>query len=367
MEAEQLRGDVALAAPESPPPAADSRRRKGLEIGAVALVGVLLIAAFAAGAASLYREFYSPTAFVLRYVDLLAEGRAADALAVPGVGVDSATLEAAGLPPSASDALLRGNALAPLSDVTAVSEVTDGDVTHVTVSYHAGAFEGTSTFEVTQDGWLGITPTWRFEKSPLAVMDLLVRGSMRFAVNGFEVDKRQVSVNGVDADPLAPVPLLVFSPGVYSVNVDTAISATPGAAVLADSPFVGIPVQMQAEATDEFVSVVQERVEQFLTTCATQQVLQPTGCPFGFTVRNRIVGLPAWSMVEQPKITVRPDGAGWMIPPADAVAHVEVDVRSLYDGSVRRVSEDVPFTATGSIDVLPDGSVSIKVGGTDAD
>ena len=39
----------------------------------------------------------------------------------------------------------------------------------------------------------------------------------------------------------------------------------------------------------------------------------------------------------------------WRIPPADAVAHIEVDIRSLFDGSVRHVSEDVPFLVTGHI------------------
>ena len=37
------------------------------------LIGVLLVAALGAGAASLYREFYSPRAFVLHYLELLEE------------------------------------------------------------------------------------------------------------------------------------------------------------------------------------------------------------------------------------------------------------------------------------------------------
>jgi hypothetical protein len=355
------------AAPLAPAPASAPRRRRrlGLELGALAAVGVLALGAFAAGTAVLYRELYSPTAFVLGYLDLLSEGRAADALAVPGVAVDSAALEAAGLPANASEALLRSAALTTLTDIEAVSEEQVDGRSRVTVKYRAGQYDGETTFDVTQAGWLGVAPRWEFERSPLAVVNLVVRGSMRFSVNGFEVDKRQVSAEGVDADPLAPVPMLVFSPGVYSVEVDTAISATPGVAVLADSPFVGVPVDLQAEATEEFVGVVQDRVEEFLTTCATQEVLQPTGCPFGFTVQNRIVGVPTWSIVQQPQITVLPEGAGWKVPAAAAVAHIEVDIRSLYDGSVRTVAEDVPFAVTGTIEVLPDGTASIKVGGSE--
>lgn len=351
------------AAPTVPP---RRRRRLGLDLTLLAIVGVLLVAAIGTGAAAIYREFYSPSAFVERYLGLLAQGRAADALAVSGVAVDSAELEAAGLPVTASDALLRPAALATLTDIEVISEeTTDSGTVLVTAGYHAGAFPGTTTFEVQRDGWVGVAPTWTFAKSPLALMDVSLKGSMTFEVNGFTLDKRQVSPDGADADPLAPVALLVFSPGIYSVSVDTPISATRGVAVLSDSPMANVPVDLQAFATPEFVGIVQQRVEEFLTACATQEVLQPTACPFGFVVQDRIVSPPTWSIATQPTVSVVPDGAGWRIPAAEAIAHIEVGIRSLFDGSVRDVAEDVPFMVTGSITILPDGSASITVGGSD--
>lgn len=354
----------ATATTASIPDAAARRRRRRLafDLTVLAVVGALLVSALAATVGILYREFYSPTAFVERYLGLLADGRAAEALAVPGVAVDSAELEAAGLPAVASDVLLRRDALAALTDIAIVSEVADDDVTRVTVTYRAGAFAGETTFEVERDGSTGVAPTWRFAQSPLALIDLVVRGSMEFDVNGFSIDKRQVSPDGLDADPLAPLALLVFSPGIYSVSVDTAISATPGAAVLSDSPFQSVPVDLQAEPTDKLVSVVQERVDEFLASCATQEVLQPTGCPFGFSVKERLASAPDWSIAQGPAVALEPDGNGWAIPPTEAVAHIDVDIRSLFDGSVRPVSVDVPFALTAQITVLPDGTVSITVG-----
>jgi hypothetical protein len=357
----------APAPPVAAPPASRRRGRLGLDLTLLVIVGVLLIAAVAAGAAAIHREFYSPTAFVERYLGLLAEGRAADALAVPGVTVDSEQLESAGLPATASDALLRPDALATLTDIRIAPEQTaeNGNVL-VTVSYHAGAFPGTTTFEIGPNGWVGVAPTWRFAKSPLALMDLSVKGSMTFDVNGFAIDKRQVSPDGAEADPLAPVSLLVFSPGIYSVSVDTPISASRGVAVLSDSPLAEVPVEIQAFATPEFVGLVQQRVEEFLDECATQEVLQPTACPFGFVVQDRIVSPPKWSITAQPTVSVVPDGAGWRIPPADAMAHIEVDIRSLFDGSVDGVAADVPFSVAGSISVLPDGTASITVSSPDS-
>lgn len=338
------------------------RRRLWVDLTTLAVVGVLLVAALGAGAAVLYKEFYGPSAFVTRYLDMLATGRAADALQLPGVAIDRDILENSGIGATASEALLRQAALAPLTDIDVVSEETVDDVTEVTVSYRAGAHEGTSTFSIAQDGWEGVTPSWRFTRTPLAAVSLSIFGADKFSVNGFEIDRRQVSAAGAEAEPTDPLPLLVFTPGLYSITVDTAISTSPGVSILADTPLAETPVDLQTTPTAEFNDVVQTRVEEFLTECTTQEVLQPTACPFGLEVQNRIVNPPTWSIAEQPAVSVEPDGAYWVIPPADAVAHIEVDIRSLFDGSVQHVSEDVPFRVSGTIAILPDGSASIRVG-----
>jgi hypothetical protein len=341
------------------------RRRRGtralaIDLSVLAVVGVLLVGATVAGGVTVYRQFYSPTAFVLHYLGLLGDGRAADALALPGVGIDQAALVARGLPADASPALLRQAALGDLSDVHAISETGDGDLTRVTIGYTAGGHVAQTTFAVRPDESDGALPAWRFDTSPLAIVDLTVLGSSAFRVNGFSVDRRQLSV----ADPANPMPLLVFSPGLYSVTVDTPVATSSGVAVLADAPLAEVPVDVQAQPTDQFVTTVQARVEQFLTDCTTQQVLQPTGCPFGYVVYNRIDDLPTWSMVQQPTVSIVPDGANWRIPETPATAHIDVDIRSVSNGSVRHVSEDVPFTVDGTITTLSDGSLSIQLDGS---
>lgn len=339
------------------------RARLGTDLTILGLVGVLLLAAIGAGGVSLYRQFYSPSAFVHRYLDLLASGRAADALRLPGVALDLAVLQQSGIHATASEALLRNSVLAPLDDIEIISDLEKDGVHEVRVSYRAGGVEGTSTFSVVQDGWTGVTPEWRFHRSPLAEIELTVRGSDAFAVNGFAIDRRQIA-HSEGADPLDPLHLLVLTPGVYSVTVDSAIATTPGVSVLADTATASTPIDVQAQPTAKFTEVVQKQVEQFLTACAEQEVLQPTSCPFGLEVQNRLApgSVPEWSITEQPQVTVVPDGASWAIPAVNATAHIDVDIQSLYDGTVHELSEDVPFKVNGTIAVLPDGSVSIRVG-----
>lgn len=341
---------------------APRRARLGVDLAMLAVIGLLLVAALGAGGVTLYQQFYGPSAFVVRYLDLLSSGRAADALRIPGVAIDRETLDAAGIDPAASEAMLRHAALAPLTDVKVMSEEPAEGGTSVTVSYEASGHPGTTTFLIEQDGWAGVTPNWRFTTSPLAVVELTVRGADRFAVNGFEVDRRQVSIDGVDAVPLDPLPLLVFTPGLYAVTVDTPISTASGHGILADTPLAVTPLDVQTTPTDEFIDVVQDQVESFLTKCTTQEVLQPTACPFGLRVTNRLASLPKWSIATQPRITVAPDGGQWQIPTTDAVAHVDVEIKSLFDGRTEPLSEDVPFQLTGTIAILPDGTASIRVG-----
>ncbi|MEV7632673.1 hypothetical protein AB0N64_09715 [Microbacterium sp. NPDC089318] len=335
----------------------------------LALIGVLLFAAIAAGGTSLYQQFYSPSAFVQRYLDLLSSGRAVEALRVPGVSLDLAVLQDAGIDPSASEALLRRAALAPLTDVVVTEKSEKSGVHEIVVDYRAGGVNGTSIFTVAQDGWVGVTPNWRFTASPLAEIQLTVRGADVFAVNGFAIDRRQVSVDGAQAAPLDPLHLLVFTPGRYSVTVDTAISASGGVSVLADTALARTPVDVQAEPTEKFLEVVQQQVEQFLSDCATQQVLQPTRCPFGLQLHNRLAPdtVPKWSITKQPTVTLVPDGANWALPTTEAIAHIDVEIQSLFDGTVRKVSQDVPFRVNGTVTVLADGSVSIRVGSPEGD
>ena len=340
------------------------RRRRTLarDLTALGIVGVLLVGALGATGAVLYRDLYSPSAFVSRYLDLLSGRRAADALALPGVAVDSSQLTASGLPSTANQALLRAAALAPLTGVTIVgADEGDDGVTTVTVQYQAGPHAGTTAFRVERAGWVGVAPTWRFATSPLAAIELTVRGATRFTVNGFDLDTRQVSPDKAAADPLDPVSLLVFSPGLYSISVDTPISTSPGVAVLSDKPQASIPVDLQTQPTAAFEAAVQQHVEEFLTACTTQQVLQPTGCPFGLVVRNRIEDAPVWSMTQQPTVSLVPDGANWAIERTQAVAHIQVDIQSIFDGSVRHLDEAVPFFVGGTVTIQPDGAASIQI------
>lgn len=342
----------------TPAPAPQARRR-GLTT--IIVVVVLALAGLTAAGTALYRELYSPAAFVERYLHLLAEHRAADALRVPGVALSREQLAALDLAHAPSDALLRQDALGTLSDINASQVSQSDDVYAVQAYYRAEGKAGQMSFRVVQDGWIGVVPRWRFAESPLAVLNVVVRGSDQLAVNGFSFDRRQVAADGVESAPLTPVPMLVFAPGSYTVSVDTQLSSAEGVTIRADAAQVVTQVDVQTQPSDELVAIVQERVDAFLQECAAQRVLQPTACPFGFHVDNRIVTEPAWEIARYPAVALAPSGAGWQIPATDASAHLTVRVQSIFDGTVSTLSEDVPFAIKGTVTTLPDGTLSVRV------
>ncbi|HEU4808336.1 MAG TPA: hypothetical protein VFT01_08745, partial [Homoserinimonas sp.] len=68
-----------------------------------------------------------------------------------------------------------------------------------------------------------------------------------------------------------------------------------------------------------------------------------------------------WSIVQYPNVTIAPSSEPgvWVVPPTPAVAHLTVEVRSLFDGSLSTFDEDVPFDVEYSITFPGDGRLLI--------
>ena len=97
------------------------------------------------------------------------------------------------------------------------------------------------------------------------------------------------------------------------------------------------------------------QADQRVTECGEQQVLFPTGCPYGQSIANRVSSDPIWTIVEVPDFGLRPGPfPDWIAGPAPGTAHLEVEVTSLFDGSVSTFDEDVPFQARYLVTVQGD-------------
>ena len=315
------------------------------EIITWSIVVALIATAFGGTVLILNSTLYSASGFVRSYLDALARHDVDGALQLAGT-------IAAG---DASDELLVTDALGELSDVELVSDTTDARGTHrVVYSFTADGKSGESTFSVRSQGTLlGLFPTWSFESSPLGVLQVSPLHGTEFTVNGVEVR--------ADAQD-QPSPYLVFAPGTYELAGDSLYLAASPVRVTASQPGAAVIGVVELKPTAAFIEQVQEEVDDYLDECATQTVLLPTGCPFGEEITNRIVSTPSWSMSDYPAVNLEPgsEPGSWLMPSTVGAAHLVVDVRSLFDGSVSTFDEDVPFTSSYVVTFLPNNKLLIS-------
>jgi hypothetical protein len=303
---------------------------------------LLLVVAFAATVFVLNATVYSASGFVRGYLDSLARQDSTAALEVPGVRPAN----------NADPALLTDDAMGSLGNIERVSDVTAPDGIRTIVFDYSlkGGDGGQTTFLVESTGVrFGLFTTWRFLASPLTTMSVTVLHDSSFTVNALKVSSPR--------NPGEPHSFVVFSPGHYTLgHTSTFLTAEP---VTVKSTTVGeiVDATIDVQANDEFVAKVQSDLDDFLDRCATQQVLMPTGCPFGLELRNRIEGLPTWSITGYPVASIIPSAdpttgsAAWSVPDTPGLARIAVNVRSIFDGSVSARDEDVPFFVGYSVEL----------------
>jgi hypothetical protein len=304
------------------------------------LIFALLLAGFGASVLALNGDVFSAHGFVRAYLDTLARHDASEALQFDGVD----------LPHDASYSLVTDDdALGDVAGIRFVSDVEKDEVHVVRFATLVAGQEQVTEFTVERAGTrFGLFPTWRFAVSPVAVMNVTVDHDARFSANGV---------------PVLSGGFAVLVPGVFTLDHES--KYLQAADVTAAVTEVGSTVDaaIEVEPKDGFAAAATEAIAAFLDNCVTQEVLKPTGCPFGEEVANRLDSTPAWSMVEYPTAVLEPgDTPGqWSAKTVDAVAHITADVKSLFDGTVSSLNEDVPFASSYVIYVGYDDSLSVTV------
>ncbi|PRY68016.1 hypothetical protein B0I08_105180 [Glaciihabitans tibetensis] len=302
-----------------------------------AIAFVVLLGAFAVTVVAMNATLYSSSGFVDTYLNALARQDATSARELPGVlaSEDSAAN------------LLTDGALGELSEIELIGNDVDSDGVHtLSYEYNIGGELAESSFRVVQTGaFLGLFPTWKFESSPLATVAVTVLHDDRFRANAVDLT--------ADDQPTASGGFLVFAPGLYTFDHESTYLEADSVAVPISEPGSVTAVQVDVQANTYFTQQVSNELKEFLDGCATQEVLLPTGCPFGKGFENRIDTTPVWSIATYPDIEVIPGETvgDWLVPQTPAAAHLQVEVRSLFDGTRTQFDEDVPFTVSYDISI----------------
>jgi hypothetical protein len=353
-------GDEVDSPPPHPLAALSPRTRVVLLWSGVAL---LLVLAFAAAIGALQRSLYSAGGFASSYVESLADHDLTAALAMPGADPTEAGLRAQGLPPTASRELLRTDVLPRLTDIRVLNDDDRGHGEHlVDVQAKADGHPVTARFSVRQTGAvLGLLPTWRFAATPLTVAHITVEHADTFTIAGHTLQPRAAAAQPVGSFSVA-ADYLLFSPAVYELGHTSKYLDARPVTLTASTPGRQVDVSVVADPNNTFVTAVEKQLHGYLDGCAKQHVLQPTGCPFGVVIDDRVENVPTWSIVKYPVVSIVAGPSGWTMPDSQGIAHLSATVQSLFDGTVSpRESNEAFAVSLSSIVIRDDGALDITV------
>lgn len=314
---------------------------------------VLIVAAVFSAIGILNREVFSATSFVRIYLDALNRHDLSGVLATPGV--DLGTPDAPG---TGSAALVSTQALSAFDHIDLVSDTEIAPGRHrIVYSYELlGIDSHTVTsqteFDVVQTGtsWL-FFPEWEFARSPVASATVTVSHASTFTAGTSQIGTGDPTAFRSTGDYVVLVPSLTV------LSHQSALLGAHSVPLVATKSSGSTTAIVDVQPTTTFLHDVQSTVDSFLDECAKQTVLYPPGCPFGLDVNDRIVSDPAWSIEEYPQLTIIAGQDNWIVPNASGSAHITVDIRSLFDGTVSTRDESIPYSVTFSLTIGTDGGV----------
>ena len=342
------------------------RRPSTRELVALIIVATLLLAAAVSGALALSRDVFSASGFVSSYMDALIRRDAASAASMPGVLPENA--DKTKFLDSPNSVLLTSNALAKqnsqssfriVSDVV-LPDASDSPIHRVTVS--TSLADKDILFSVRETGsFAGLFATWEFATSPLAHLTVTTEHATFFEINGYgpidmvSVDK-SLSTNAFTASHSFPV----LAPGSFELGIDS-LAIKSEKAVVDVLPGEDADVTITASPTADFNARVQKEVDSYFDTCVEQRVLMPSGCVFGISIQNRIVGEPTWGITSYPVVSLVAGETGWEISPAAMAVTFDGEIQSLFDGSVTSVHQDIPITVGGTVGLSASGDIAVLI------
>ena len=306
-------------------------------VGAWLFLIVLSVAAAAVTIALVNKYQYGPETDVKAYFDALQAGDGAAALGALNAEV-----------PDSNAALLDGEPLEAaaekLDDVEISTVSSTSDQAVVRADYTLDGQEHSSEFTLhPADTQWGFFTVWDFDRTTLPTMHVTMPGSTAVDING-----ESVALTDSARD------FAVFYPGIYTGSYTSPMVTAEPEQTLVTDPDAETDLTLDASPSDELKSQASEQIKTYLDTCAEQDTLYPAGCPFSYEFSGRVQDSVKWSIIEYPTTEIRLSGPNvdrWGLMDAPGTAKIEFISVNLLDGKTSQVSEEVPFTFKGTLEV----------------
>lgn len=303
---------------------------------AIALAGV--VALWVGGVSWLNTTVYSPQALVTDYLEALEDGDVLAASAIAG-------LEATPAASPVAEAKLTSIA------ITGVQDTEDNRVL-IRAEYLMADTPESSVFTLSRQGrvW-GLFDQWEFSLTPTATIETTLTGLDRVIISGL----------GFPTEGSLNTTVLV--PGSYTVEAKTQWLETESYTAVVSEPASVWTVDLRGQPTSALLDEVNVALTEYLEECAMREVLQPSSCPFGVQVTDRLYTLPEWSISQVPAVSLAPtnDDGTWDMVALGGRATIDATLQSLFDGSLRSYSEVVSFGLTGDVTGIDSNSPALRI------
>lgn len=233
--------------------------------------------------------------------------------------------------------LLDGEALSRSAEQIEDLSITErGDGADLSFTVDGEPYE--THLPMTREGsiWL-FFDDWKLDPEAMTEVELSVPAASLGGIGQVEVNEQPVNLHEDGAT------LAAFVPTAIEVGIDSDwLTGSAHQVVTADGDH---QIDIELEASDTAAQLLQDEVEEYLTTCAEQEVLMPSGCPMGVTTSNQVdADTISWEMPDASDISLTFGDDGWSVSGANALrATVTFESLDHYDGEELEESHDVTF------------------------
>lgn len=301
-----------------------------------ALVAMGVVALWIGGVLWLNSSVYSANRFVENYLEAVGSGELGRAGALSGAADELAAL------PTTDTTLSE-------IEVTGTQSLSPTEVL-VQADYLLDGEQLRTVFTLQRlPRVLGVFDRWGFAVAPTAEITAGGVGIREIRVNDYLLSASKSHT--------------VLVPGRYVVEAGNQWSATSEQVGVLSTPQDSWQVDLALQPTAALREEVNQAIEEYLQECASRQVLQPASCPFGTEVSDRLNGLPTWTITVLPALEFEQsaDGSYWRVSAVGGVATVTGTIQSLFDGSLRPLNRDVPFSTSGEVTNLFQESPALRI------
>lgn len=330
------------------------------------IIGVLVIVA-AAVITLLNSLVYNAESVVEEYVDALRAGDGSTAMAL------SQGYLAENAPETISTVLLDGEALAASAAMLEDAEIvaTDAQVPEsfrdaeisqrvVEIRYQDAHDEAQSTSIVVDKvgtSWLFFN-TWQLHPLPLQQVELAPLQMPEHA----KADEPVAHVND-EPTPLlglngSPATLAAFAPSSIELEYHgTYLEVAEPVELLAHDVLAAgahTDFEFEVQPTQAVDDAITQEVQEQLQRCTQQQVLKPTGCPFGYETTNRIVPESVNWSIDVPEVHYSWEESEPTIDRIMATAVLNAQEIDIGSGQQSEVRHEEPFEMTAQLELTPE-------------